>query len=104
MVSRVSTLVLVGFISLTLACGSETPGASPTPTQTTGLEKDDAEPTDSGPTTAPGQGTPEPPPPPQLLTFDFIDSENGWLAFGNSERTLIEATGDGGHTWETMYA
>ena len=102
--SRVAALMVIGGVmSVTIACGSGTPGASPTVTQTTRSEKDEAKPTVSGRTTAPGTETPEPPPPPHLLTFDFIDAENGWLAFGNSVSTTIMGTSDAGHSWAELY-
>src|SRR5437867_1103332 len=103
MVSRGAALVVIaGFIGITLACGSATPGASPTATQTKGFEKDEVKPTVSGRTVAPGPETPRPPTPPELLTFDFIGTDNGWLAFGNSASTTIMGTSDGGHSWTEL--
>ena len=103
MVSRVAALVVLAFVGMITACGSGSPSASPSATQTTGFEKDEVKPTVSGRTTAPGTETPRPPPPPQLLAFDFIDTESGWLAFGNSVSTTIMGTSDGGHSWTELY-
>jgi len=74
-----------------------------TVTERAALKKDEVKPTVSGRTTAPGTGTPAPPPPSRLLTFDFIDAENGWLAFGNSVSTSILGTSDAGHSWAELY-
>jgi photosystem II stability/assembly factor-like uncharacterized protein len=86
-----------------VACGGGgTPGASPTATERAAFEKDEVKTTVSERTTAPGSETPRPPPPPQPLAFDFIDTENGWLAFGNTVSTTVLATSDGGHSWTEL--
>jgi len=93
-------VVAGGLISVVVGCGGGgTPGASPTATQRAAFEKDEAKPTASGPTSAPGSETPRPTPPPHLLSFDFIDAANGWLAFGNSLSTTIMGTSDASHSW-----
>ncbi len=102
MIPRITVLAIASSLLLTIACGSGQPAASPTGTQTARFEKDEAKPTVSGRTTAPGTETPEPPPPPHLLTFDFIDAENGWLAFGNSVSTSIMGSSDAGHSWAEL--
>ena len=91
----------MGLVVMAVACGGGTPDVSPTATQQ-GVEKDEVKPTVSGRATAPWTETPRPPPAPHLLTFDFIDGENGWLAFGNSVSTSIMGTFDAGHSWAEL--
>src|SRR6266567_4647017 len=104
MVARLVALVVVSaLMSVAVGCGGGTPGASPTATQRAAFEKDEVKPTVSGRTVTPGAETPRPPPPPLLLAFDFIDPDNGWLAFGNSVSTTIMGTSDAGHSWAELY-
>ena len=87
---------------MAIACGSGTPGASPSATQTTRFKKDQVKPTVSGRTRAPGTETPRPPPAPVVEAFDFIDTEDGWMAFGNSVSSQIMGTSDGGRSWAEL--
>ena len=99
MIPRIAVSATAISLLVTIACWSGQPAASPAATERAAFEKDEAKSTLSGRTTVPGTGTPEPPPPPPLLSFDFIDAENGWLAFGNTVSTSIMGTSDAGHSW-----
>src|SRR5438105_8214606 len=102
MISRLAVLAVFASLITMIACSGGNPAPPPTGTRTARIEKDEIKPTLSGRTTAPGTETAEPPPPPQPLAFDFIDTEKGWVAFGNTVSTTILATSDGGHSWTEL--